>query len=613
MLASILDPEAVSDGIVKNYSLVTDPQEVPDIAGIISRNPIFALDLETTGLDFNRSSIHGIALAVEDQEWYICRGAEKAMLPYLPDLMRGKPVVMHNGLFDCHFLGRYSIRPDTLIDTMVGQFLVDENQSVGLKSLAGPKLGIRQELPDFAELLHLAKRLTGRKRLDEVTIYDVPLHKLAIYAARDARLTFDLWKKTAYELDREGMTNQFYNVEMPFIQVLIDMEEAGFYIDQRLLNQLGIDFEAKKKATYDLWIQISGGVNPNSPLQLGEYFYKKMGYKATKETKTGAPSTDIIALTRLLQEDKNGAVKALLEFRKYDKLIGTYVETFREQIYNSRLYGNFNQTGTVTGRLSSSGPNLQNIPGNGEAGSQVRAMFSVPPGFTFLDIDYSQIELRLVAHYTKDENLMRVFETGGDPHQMTANLINNLGFAISRKQAKSVNFGWAYGMGPRGLQDSVEKSSGSRPGEKDCKAWLDGFSKAYPGAARWKWRVIEYAHELGYVKTIAGRKRRLPEITSPDRSLAGQAERQAVNSIIQGSAGDIIKWSMLQIYPLLKQYGVKLTAQVHDELTFECPDNSVDEFGEKAAVIMRSAGEFFKLRVKLEAEPGKGKNWAETH
>jgi DNA polymerase-1 len=590
--------------ILRDFQVVTEPADAALVAQELAAVPSFALDLETSGLDFNRSSIHGVALASESKEWYVCRGAEKALLPLLHDLVKDKQIIGHNLAFDLHFLGRYGIRPKNIADTMVGQFLVDENQGLGLKSLAHTRLGILEPLPDFKQLLHEAKRLTGRKKLAEVSIYDVPLDALAEYAGRDARLTYDLWSKTAYDLDQQGLYTYFFEVEMPFVHVLVDMEEAGFWIDQRLLRQLGSDFHQRMDDALKRWMEISQGVNPNSPKQLQQYLYETMGYQPTKFTELGAPGTDILSLNRLLPQDKNGAIRALIDYRKYDKLISTYITTFEEQLYNGRLYGNFNHTGTATGRLSSSSPNLPNIPAHGEAGGQVRELFAVPPGYKFVDVDYGQVELRLTAHYTKDPNLLRVFAEGGDPHQLTADLCG-----VTRSVGKTLNFASLYGSGPRSLADTVEKSGKPRPTLKETMDWLDRFARAYPEITRWKRRVIEYAAELGYVRTIAGRRRRLPDIRSFDKALRAAAERQAVNTIIQASAADIIKWAMLQLHPLLPEYGAKMLAQVHDELAFEVPEAAAQEFAAKAQAVMEAAGEQFKLRLKLSAEPGIGDSW----
>ena len=521
--------------ILRDYNAVVDPQEVGGVLSALERAKTFALDLETTGLEFKTNDIHGVALATENQEWYVSLGAEHALLPGLKDLLARPEITMigHNLLFDCHFLRKHGIDANRIIDTMVGQFLVDENQSISLKTLAGTKLGITEPLPDFNDLRHWAKRICNRRKLEDVTIYDIPFDTLAEYAARDARLTLDLWPITAHELDREGMMQQFIETEMPFVQLLMDMEEAGFYIDQALLTQLGIDFEAKKQAALDKWMELTGGVNPNSNKQLGEYLFSGR-YKPSLYTDSGAPAVDVLHLTRIKPDDKNGEITALLDYRKYDKLIGTYITSFQARLVMGRLFGNFNQTGAVTGRLSSSGPNLQNIPARGEDGSRVRELFAAPLGRCFVDIDYSQLELRILAHYCKDPSMLKVFAEGGDPHQTTLDLIAGLGYVIDRRAAKAVNFGWAYGISAKGLCDSIEKETGKRPEKKAAQSWLNGFARGYTYAPSWKRRVIEYATELGYVKTIGGRKRRLPDIQSRDEGLRGYAERQAVNSIIQG-------------------------------------------------------------------------------
>jgi len=576
-----------------------------------------------------------LILIPKNKAWYICLGAEKAFLPLFKQIVdSGKLVIGHNIMFDMHFIHKYGIRPKNIADTMIGQYLVDENQSIGLKKLVHPKLGITEELPDYKELLHLSKRLLNKRILADVSIYDIPLDTLAEYGARDPRLTYDLWEVTEYELEQEGMTDLFWNSEMPFVQVLMDMEESGFYIDQALLEELGNEFTDVRDRARDDWERLSGGVNPNSPMQLEQYLFTDKRYSTKNATKTKGAlrgkadhfSTDAMALYRLLPFDTTGEIAAMLTFRKYDKLIGTYITSFAESLWGGYLYGRFNRTGAVTGRLSSSSPNLQNIPARSEMGARIRRLFAAPPGSTFVSVDQSQFELRKLAHYSRDVRMTQVFEEGGDPHQMTADLITGMGFNLKRKYAKSVNFGWAYGMGPKALQDSIEKAAydnmtveeikaagmSVRPELSDTKAWMAGFGKAYPGAEAWKQRVIQYARELGYIKTIGGRRRRLPQIKSFDDSLRSQAERQAVNSIIQGGVADIMQWSMIEIAKFQGEYGARMLAQVHDELNWDVPSDAAKEFGERASKVMTDAGEHFGLRIKLIAEPGFGANWGDA-
>lgn len=595
--------------ILKNWEIIVEQGDIERVLGAVEASPVVAIDFETTGLDFNRAVIHGVAIATGDQEFYVCLGAEKAILPRLKEILEtDKLVVMHNAAFDLHFTNRYQIHPKKVVDTMIGQWLVDENQMVGLKSLAKTKIMIEEDLPDFRELQHLAKKLTKKKLLADISIYDMPLETLAEYACRDARLTLDLWKITERELDREGLLSYFYETAMPFVHLIAEMEASGFYIDTVALDNAEKEFTKKQQDALDEWDRLTDGqINPNSTPQLSKYVYEVLKFKAERFTNSGNPSVDALSLSRMAGLDTTGSISALLTYRKYSKLLSTYVSAFQTQMFGGRLYGNFNMASTVTGRLSSSNPNLQNIPATGDDGKLIRSLFQAAPGRQIVVIDYSQIELRLLAHYTKDVNMLRVFAENGDPHQMTADLIG-----IERKYAKSVNFGWAYGIGPRKLQDSVESASGTRPSQEQAKAWLDGFAKAYPQAVRWKYRVIEYARELGYVKTISGRKRRLPDITSNDKMLAGYAERQAINTIIQGSAADIIAYAMLQIRPLHQGYSALILGQVHDELIWEVPTQYAEEFAAKASALMVGAGEHFGLRVALIAEPGIGESWADA-
>lgn len=595
--------------LLKNYELVTDPTKVYQVAQALDRVPTFALDLETTGLEHMRDTVHGIALATDDREWYLCHDAVQPGYDYLRDVVTNKTVVLHNAKFDMHFLQRQNVVIPNPVDTMLAQGLVNENLDLGLKSLAHTRLGIRQPLPDFRELQHLAKRMLRAKRLGDISIYDIPLHTLAEYAARDARLTLDLWGKLQYDLAQENMETLFYEMEMPFMRVLLDMEETGFYIDQEKLALLDTEFAQKRDEAYIRVMDIIGAYveNPGSDQQLRHYFYEVKGYQPTIFTDTGQPSVDVQSLNRLRDQDDTGAVDAILELRKYEKLITTYITNFYAGLIDGRLYGDFNQNGAVTGRLSSSNPNLQNIPARYDEAKLVRALFAAPEGYGFLDIDYSQLELRLGAHYTKDQHLMNVFITGGDPHQMTADMCK-----VARYIGKTLNFLVFYGGGPNKLRDTVEKNGYERPSLKEAREYLNAFGGAYPTINIWKERVWKVARQLGYVWTISGRRRRLPDINSRDNSLRSQAERQAVNAIIQGSASDITKWAQIQIHKFQHEYGARMLAQVHDEIAWEVPLEAIEEFGQKASEIMVAAGEHFGIRVPMEAVPQWGANWAEA-
>ena len=593
-----------------NYDVITHPDDVPEVMQSLENNPFFALDLETTGFDFDRHLIHGLALATEDMAWYVTLGAEKAIIPHIMDIMQKKPVVGHNLKFDLHFLLKYGPAPRVCYDTMLGQFLIDENQGLGLKDLAVTKLGLREELPDFGSLLRKFKPVLGKRILGDMNVYDLPINDLAEYAARDARLTYDLWKKTSYELAQEEFWEHFINVEMPFMYILLDMEHRGFWIDQPLLHQMELDYTEMREKYLTMFSRISNDVNPNSPKQLSEFFYGKLGYaptRFTKKSKGQNPAVDNLALIRMEHEDHTGAVRALREFRSYDKLLNTYILPFQEKLFDGRLKGRFNQTGAVTGRLSSSDPNLQNIPAKEDgSGGKVRDLFAAPPGYKFMACDYSQLELRILAHYSQDERLMEVFNTGGDPHQMTADLVG-----CTRKDAKTVNFARIYGVGPNGMSDQIEEATGTRPSVKDVKNWLRAYDEQYPKVPVIIERVLRKARQTGFVRTLGGRKRRIPEINDVDDGIRARAERQTFNSLIQGSASDIIKKAMIDIYNVQDNYGSRMLGQVHDEVNFESHEKHVEEFAQYVQQTMEGAGDYFGLRVHLKAEPKIGNNWSE--
>jgi len=600
--------------MLKDFRIVTEQDDLGEVARCLESQPFFALDTETVGLGRN-APLHGVSLATADQEWYLCLGAEVAFMSLLAEVVKHTLVVGHNIGYDLHMLWRYGVQPPKIADTMIGQFLVDENQGLGLKVLAGTKLRLG-DVPDFKDLQRFGKQLTGKGKLDDVTVLDVPLDYAAEYSGKDTRMTYDLYQLTLHELHREGMTDIFWNTKMPFVQLLTDMEETGVWIDQPLLRDMEIEFTQIRDDALCRFLEISGGVSPTSNPQLAKYFYQDLGYEVTLTTSTGNPSVDMLALTRLKAQDKTGAVEALLTYRKYEKLLGTYIDSWKAKLVDGRLYGSFNQLGDSnddsdrlprTGRLSSSSPNLQNIPSRGDTGARIRELIAAPEGKVLLDCDYDQLELRIGAHYTKDDNLIRVFHEGGDPHQLTADLCG-----VPRHIGKVANFLIFYGGGPRKMADTIEKTGKPRPDIKETTAWLEAFGSAYPRIISWKQRVVEYARELGYVKTIGGRKRRLPDLKSPDKSLRGAAERQSCNAVIQGSAADIIEWAMLQMYPLLQQAGARLSAQVHDELLIETPIEVVDELGPEVARLMAAGGEHFNLRVPLATSPHHGKNWTEA-
>lgn len=374
-----------------------------------------------------------------------------------------------------------------------------------------------------------------------------------------------------------------------------------------------------KRVFYVLSVAVTG-VNPNSTPQLAELFFEAMGFDPTGHTDAGNPSTDSLAIVRLnrqANDEEKEVLDTLVDTRLYGKMISTYISAFLDQNLNKRIHCSLNQTGTETTRLSASRPNLQNIPSKDDIGEEIRRAFIAPPGYKLVVCDFSQIEMRLIAHYCKDEAMLAVFAEGRDPHDETQ---KRLGFE-HRVEAKTINFGMPYGMGPIGYANALEKAGRPRPTMREAEDAVYGYDEAYPGWSRWKNKVYAWARKLGYVQTIAGHRRYLPDINSPIMSLRSAAERKAPNAIIQGSAADLIKEAMLNIWWQLdspyhdnKSWfpGARMVMQVHDELIFECPENMVESFMPFVQYEMERVGEIFNLSVDIIAEPNAGYNWSEA-
>lgn len=588
--------------------LITDGDKAIEFLRRLDKDDKISIDIETTALDFMRGNMHGVVLANQTVSSYISYGAERYILPYLQDFLASKKVLYgHNLPFDIHFLDKYNIKVEDSkwFDTMAGWWLRDENEFLSLKYVAEKLFGVKDPMT-FKKLLQLTKKGMKLKRLEQVTIHMIPPHELSEYAAKDGRYTYDLGVYLEKELEDQGLMEIFKTYWMPFVLTVGRMEGRGIYIDQKqlamtekMLNGEINDCLAKMK-------ELAPNTNPTSLQSLRDHFFVNLGLKPDKTTDTGLPKLDETEVKKLVKRDKTGFAKLLLTYRGLEKLRSTYVEPFKEVIFEGRIYGNFG-IGPVTGRLKSDSPNLQNIPARTELGKQVRRAFSAPPGRKLIVADYSQMELRLLAHYCKDENQIAVFLSGGDPHTETATRLG-----IDRKFAKNVNFGVIYGMGARGLCDFIEKVTGERPSEEESQAWLDAYLVAYPGFKDWRRRVIKAVRRLGYVKTISGRYRRLHDINSPIRGLSARAERQSVNTIIQGSAGDIIARAMIILDERLREYDAFMVAQVHDELVVECPEHNAEKVRTLVQDVMTSMTEYFNVCVPLLVEAHIGDNWSDT-
>lgn len=388
MVLTLLDFEE-DRRYLNNYALVTDPQDIGDVLNALENAPQFAWDLETTGLNHLKDKIHGHALATADREWYIAGPAMLALHDRIRPLAEEKIIFGHNVKFDTHFLNRVGVFPKTLYDTMVMQALLDENQGLGLKSLVQVKL-LRKEvdLPSFRELQRSATK--SQKMKKPIPIEQMSLNLVGPYAARDGRFIYDLGMLSLEELKKIGLLDVFLDIEVPFIHILLHMEQAGFYIDLEKLEKLEQLFQIRFNESLEIWNRESDNANPESPQQVARFLFTKLGLPSFDTTSTGQPKTDVMALNRIKQYDETGAVIALLNIRNYNKLLKTYITTFLNSIIDGRLHGTFNQSrgegddgsdqGTVTWRLASRSPNLQNIPVKTEEGKMIRSAIAAPEG-----------------------------------------------------------------------------------------------------------------------------------------------------------------------------------------------------------------------------------------
>jgi DNA polymerase-1 len=595
-----------------DYKVIDSGQDFAEALYHLGNKKLIAFDYETTSLDYQDGEIWGLGVCADpNTAFYFPRPYCFQATEWLANKFEDPEVwvLAHNFKFDWHFMNWHLERFVEIknpIDVMVMAWLIDENLALGLKPLSEFWLG-ETDLKDFKDHQREAKVRLKKKKLSDVHISEFDQEALAEYGAKDALLTLRLYLYLNPKLFNAGMGNIMYQDQIPFTRVLTRMEETGLWVDLDKMYALREELIGKHEELRAEWDELTDGINPNSNQQLQKFFYEDLGCKVTRRTKSGAPSTDSLSIQRLTFLEVSGNyAKILSEYRKVEKLLGTYVHKIiaKAESFGGYLRASFGQTGTVTGRLNSSNPNLQNIPLRTELGRRIREALGAPTGFVYLGIDYSQIELRIICHYSGSPVLLDLFMTGGDPHQMTADLVG-----VERYIGKTINFAWAYGSGARTLCDTIEKDGYERPKESDAREWLDLFSSSYPELAALKVAIIAAVARRGYVKTILGRKRRLPDISHFDRSKSGRAERQAVNAVIQGSVGDLMLHIMVRAEKRLLEMGAKFCIQVHDEIGILVPKERVEEAAAYVKEVMESVEQTFKLKVPILAEPKWDKYW----
>jgi DNA polymerase I len=595
---AVVDSEAALRALVKTLSSARE----------------LAVDVETTGTDCFRCDLVGIALAVKPgQAWYIPVGHNylgcpsqlplktviQELAPFFED--EKLPKTGQNLKFDDLVLRRQDVRLRGIsFDTLIASYCLNPSRMThGLKELARDMLG---------ETMTAIDELIG-KGAKQITMDKVEIGPTAQYAAADAEVVLRLKQKMEGLLDERGTKSLFHDVEMPLVGILADMEESGVRVDvkylQKLQTEFGADIAAIEKEIFDLAGQ---PLNLNSPKQLSTLLFEKLKLPVIRRTKTGF-STDEEVLRKLGAQHPLPA--KLLDYRELSKLKSTYIDALLTLVHpeTGRVHTSFNQAVTATGRLSSSDPNLQNIPIRTEHGRRIRRAFVPDKGSVFLSADYSQIDLRVLAHVSQDPVLCEAFRRGEDIHSATAVEIFGLKRGVSpssdqRRIAKTVNFGIVYGKTAYGLSQQI----GLPPHE--AQNFIDRYFRRYAGVKKWIESIIEQARRQGCVTTLLNRVRYLPEIQAPNASVRAFAERTAMNTPIQGTSADIIKVAMRDAVAALKENGFKtrLLVQVHDELLFETPQK---ELARAARLIREKMEKALHLAVPLIVDLKIGPNWSD--
>lgn len=598
-----------------DYRTVTTEADLAEMISCLREAGSFAFDTETTSLNAVQAELVGLSFAVKaHQAWYVPVGHRylgvPEQLPLALVLEKLKPVledpqlakIGQNIKYDALVLRNAGIELTGIsVDTMVLSYvLYPEAKSHGLDALALEHLNHRM-IP-YAEMTG-----TGKK---QICFSEVEVERAVTYAAEDADITLQLAEKLLAELPEGELHDLFYQVEMPLVAVLIRMEWNGIRIDADFLAKLSGHLGEKLAVLEQEIHTLAGGpFNINSPKQLGEVLFEKLSLPKGKKTKTGW-STNVEVLTALAGEHE--IAEKILEYRSVGKLKNTYSDALPKLINpaTGRLHTSFNQTVTATGRLSSSDPNLQNIPIRTAEGRRIREAFIPREGWTLLSADYSQVELRVMAHMADVAGLKESFVAGEDIHKRTASEIFNVFPELvsddMRRQAKTINFGVLYGMGAFSLGKDLGIS------RAEAQQFIDHYFERYPAVLQYLEAKKEEARELQYVKTLLGRRCAIPEIGSKNGAVRSYAERNAINYPIQGSAADIIKVAMVNIDRKLQEAGLetKMLLQVHDELVFEAPTAEVEQVRELIQAEMEGA---VPLDLPLKVELGCGGNWAEAH
>ena len=594
-----------------DYQLIDTEEKIDDFLRIILTKEIFSLDTETTNTDAISAELVGMSFSFEEnQAFYIpippnIEDAQKIVDKFKPVLENEKSTkVGQNIKYDMIVLANYGVTiKGKIFDTMIAHYVLQPELHHGMDFLA--EVYLKYDTIKIEELI-------GARGKNQRNMRDLSPTDVYKYACEDADVTLKLKNILEKELEDNGVKNLFEEIEMPLVPVLAYMERNGVRIDTDALKETSKHFTIRMREIEEEIYRLAGmEFNVSSPKQVGEVLFDRLKIvEKAKKTKTGQYVTSEEVLEGL--RTKHEIVGKILEHRGLKKLLGTYIDALPELINpkTGRIHTSFNQTVTATGRLSSSNPNLQNIPIRNENGKEIRKAFIPDDGCEFFSADYSQIELRIMAHLSEDDNMIEAFREEQDIHAATAAKIYKINIEdVSREQrnkAKTANFGIIYGISVFGLAERLNVE------RKEAKELIDGYFENYPKVKAYMDKSIRVARDKGYIETIFNRKRYLPDINSRNAIVRGYAERNAINAPIQGSAADIIKVAMVRIYKRFMDEGIKskMILQVHDELNFSV----LREEKEKVQQIVISEMEAaYKMKVPLLADCGWGQNWLEAH
>ncbi len=597
------------------YHVADTPEKHAELLAQLMKEPAVSFDTETTGTDANAVELVGMSFSVKPGEgWYVPvpadQTAAKAIVETFRPLFEREDALFigQNAKYDMIVLKWYGIEiKGRLFDTMLAHYLIEPEGRRSMDLLSAQYL---QYAPVSIETL------IGKKGKGQGSMRDVEIEKIKEYAAEDADITLQLKAKFEPLLKERTVENVFYDIENPLVKVLTDMEYEGIAVDRQALADYSRELESEiKKAEESVYQQAGVRFNLASPKQLGEVLFDKLQLDPkAKKTRTGQYATGEDVLSRLAS--KHPIVENILVFREMSKLKSTYVDALPLMINprTNRVHTSYNQAVAVTGRLSSNNPNLQNIPIRTERGREVRKAF-VPRSeeYTLLSADYSQIELRIIAAISEDENMVGAFRNNLDIHTATAAKVYGVDLSEvtpdMRRAAKSVNFGIIYGQSAFGLSENLGIP------RSEAKSLIDNYFAQYPSIKGYMENQVRFAQQNGYVQTLMGRKRWLKDINSSNAVVRGFAERNAINMPIQGTAADLIKLAMISLHKTFKAHNFRsrMILQVHDELVFDAHLDEVETIKPLIIEGMRNAMPKLSEKLPIEAEIGTGKNWLEAH